>query len=454
MKLRNLLPCVCGATAAILAAPVAHALSLSVDGSGDAIVLPYYTVADGQSTIFSVVNHSDEAKAVRVLIAEGRNGRGALAYNVYLRARDTWAGAIIEGPGGVPMVVSNDTTCTAPAIPAGGEMLRDALFSGSRDDDLGDDIARLQTGQIELIEMATLTGAPAAQLAAGECNALRARLSSGGAWAADPLADTAAPTGGISGEARLVDVAGGTAMDIPSFGFTGFSGVSRHGVPSVNFADVRIYRPTLAPQQSEFMVGSIELPASRAADAASLVLMTAELEGSFSLNDSMHASTDWVVTFPTRAAYLDNRVGGVLPAGTAPVAPFANDPAPTGTAPNCTSSDWQTISRAGDLGPAVDMPLCEQVNVVTLAHAAGNPADANPTFSTAGVEEGRVRLNLRAEHGIAYIDASTKEDGNVIGLPAIGFSLMRLQNANAQPGLLATYAMTGNTVRKYESSVD
>lgn len=65
-----------------MAGPVA-AIDRSFDGSGDAVLLPYFHAADGESTVFTVQNYSDRVKAVRVAVNEGRNGRLTLAFNLY-----------------------------------------------------------------------------------------------------------------------------------------------------------------------------------------------------------------------------------------------------------------------------------------------------------------------------------------------------------------------------------
>ena len=73
-------------TAAVLAglagaagiAGTAQAVNLNPDGLGQVLIYPYYTSNAGNATILSVVNTTDNAKAVKVRFNEGFNSREVL----------------------------------------------------------------------------------------------------------------------------------------------------------------------------------------------------------------------------------------------------------------------------------------------------------------------------------------------------------------------------------------
>ena len=77
-------------TAAVLAglagvagiAGTAQAVNLNPDGLGQVLIYPYYTANDGNQTILSVVNTTDQAKAVKVRFLEGFNSREVLDFNL------------------------------------------------------------------------------------------------------------------------------------------------------------------------------------------------------------------------------------------------------------------------------------------------------------------------------------------------------------------------------------
>lgn len=443
-----------------LIAPATNALEHGQDGTGQAVLLPYYTVHQGLSTVFAVTNHDDIAKAVRVVIAEGRNGRPGLTFNVYLAARDTWSAALVgdaTGTTGAPLLLTSDTTCTSATIPASGVALRNNAYTGARADGLGTGLDRLHRGQIELIELGTLSGAAAQHAQSESCEALRARFDAGGAWAMDVNADVGKPTGRISAEAQIIDVVGGVAFSTEPFALDNFSNVARHGNGSADFNAARIYKPVGSNAQGEFEVhGSRALSA---ADAVSLLMMTVEVEGAFMLNESMDASTRWILTFPTRPAYLDNLPGGEL-SGDITGSLFAI--APGSSAAYCVATTWQTLDRRGMLGAGSELPMCQQVNVVEIVDAAVAPAPDGFEFGTgnaqsgSGPEQGRLRVGLRQDQRSLRYTTGPGPSGNTFafGLPVIALSLMEVRNQAALPGVLASYAIAGRIVRKRDGFVD
>jgi len=110
-------------TAAVLAglagaagiAATAQAVNLNPDGLGQVLVYPYYTANDGNTTILSVVNTTDNAKAVKVRFLEGFNSREVLDFNLYLSHHDVWVAAIAQSDVSNPVVsYETDTFLVIP----------------------------------------------------------------------------------------------------------------------------------------------------------------------------------------------------------------------------------------------------------------------------------------------------------------------------------------------------
>jgi hypothetical protein len=175
-------------TAAVLAglagaaglAGTAQAVNLNPDGLGQVLIYPYYTSNDGNQTVLSVVNTTDQAKAVKVRFLEGYNSREVLDFNLYLSAWDVWVAAIADGgdlgfaeAAGVPHLVVPDTSCTVPylygdGIDAGLDFGLQAFLpyaysgtnnDGGPDEAVGFAIPRAAEGHFEMIEMGTLIDA-------------------------------------------------------------------------------------------------------------------------------------------------------------------------------------------------------------------------------------------------------------------------------------------------------
>jgi hypothetical protein len=452
MKFPALL-CNCATLIAALATTPVSALDQSHDGTGQAVLLPYYSAEQGRATIVSVTNHADQPKAVSFVVAEGRNGRAALAFNIYLSARDSWTGALIGDSGAGARLVSNDESCTVPALPAGGVALRNVRFTGDREDNLGADVERLQRGLVEVVELGTLSGTAASMAQEKNCTALVARFVGDGVWLTQPNADVERPAGGISADAQVVDVAAGVAFDMSPFVIDDFSAAARHGSPATNFTVARLSMPTLEAGQSRFVVGGDAfVAANRPADAMSALFTAAAVEGAFALNPDLDASTEWIVTLPTRQAYLDNRAGGELPVGNTTLAAPFNAATGGGTEAYCNPVTWETIERDGHLFAAVPGKLCYQVESVTFAATNANSLEV----STQGAVEGRMRLGLRPDvHRLPFATGSTSAStAKLLGLPVVVQPLIEVRNQNAQPGVLASYAFSGSTVRTQERVVE
>ncbi|MBA6414276.1 hypothetical protein H2508_14265 [Parahaliea sp. F7430] len=114
-----------GLAAAVAAATVgyvgaAQATELAGNSSlGDLALIPYYTVNDGYATGMSIVNTSDRTQVIKVRLRRAVDSMDALDFSVVLSPEDVYTGTI-AAKGDDIVFVSNDNSCTAPAMPAGG----------------------------------------------------------------------------------------------------------------------------------------------------------------------------------------------------------------------------------------------------------------------------------------------------------------------------------------------
>ena len=173
MKKNVLASAVAGAVAATSLHAVADADSAMYINdrlTGEALVLPFYSAQNGNNTYFSVVNTTNEYKAVKVRMVEAWNSREVLDFNVYMSPKDHFAFNITADGEGAKLVTV-DNTCTVPEIPKVDPddvtlpikrevSFRNALYSkdkggsaaaGDAYDNTGE--FREQVGYIEVIEM-------------------------------------------------------------------------------------------------------------------------------------------------------------------------------------------------------------------------------------------------------------------------------------------------------------
>lgn len=99
------------------------AVSVSTNGSGSAVVVPYYTVNGGWETLVNITNTTANSLAVKVRLHEARNGRSVMNFNVALSPLDVWTAFIQPDADGRPVLRTTDTSCTSPAT-IGSEGLR------------------------------------------------------------------------------------------------------------------------------------------------------------------------------------------------------------------------------------------------------------------------------------------------------------------------------------------
>jgi hypothetical protein len=453
------------AIAAALASPATLGVSLNPDGFGQALIYPYYTVrsvgGNAFHTYLSVGNSTSDAKALRVRIREGRNGREALSFNLYLAPNDMWAGAVVPTADGAQLVTA-DASCTDPPFPNGALALRRDAFT----DGLGDTLDRTREGFVEILEMATLTGQAASAIGhdpAGvpiDCGYLRATP--------DPA--VAAPTGGLWGTLTLINVNSGQDFTLDATALDSLASRSYFrpaADPYPDFAAAEI-DPVSVVLGERYARGHLHRSTwSRPQDAVSAVLMSSSWTFDYTVDPETASATDFVVTLPTRHYY-------VLPNET--IAPFYS---PAGWSPTCAGAG---SSRPGEALAAItfnreeldsacraffDLPcstpgaLCAASGVASML-PAGRPPEStssvlgSTTLGMAGVDG---RWNALASGGWTRIvptsiNAITGKFGPLpgsvrvdldsgqtlageftfFGLPAIGFSVRTFNNGRLSCG--------------------
>ncbi len=480
----------------------AQAVNINPDGIGQVLIYPYYTTNGGNTTLISVVNSSDQAKAVKVRFLEGQNSREVLDFNMYMSAYDVWAAALYND-NGTPTLVTSDSTCTVPYIynPEDGygsqAFLPYALTDGG-----SSDISRTAEGHLEMIEMGTLVditegSATAAThvvdpetgaVAPADCQQLvdawtdpnNQVQGDEGYWLQNPFTDMEAPSGGLFGGASVVNVTAGTmysydARAINGFATDVFAGELLHQppgstAPSLNSGDVMDAHVFGADGS---VINSSGL--TRGVDAVSFVFMHDQIMNEYTTESEVGASTEWVVTFPTKAFYTYQPSSGSANA----VAPFTStwDGELPGACEVVTlDTIWdreeQTITGTPgqpvppivspappnpNLQPIIPFELCFETSVIEFGPASGSSTAIlgstnfhNIDNTELGFETGWVRLQLddysydanqngQIDNGEDSL--SRDELGGLQGLPVTGFAVERFQNAFLGDGadVLANY---------------
>ena len=347
----------------------AQAVNINPDGLGEVLIFPYYTTNADNFTILSVVNTSDEAKAVKVRFLEGKNSREVLDFNLYMSKYDVWTASVymgLEDPVNepdadlVPMMATGDNSCTVPYIygrgnrPFGAEGGQAAFLPYAMNDEEGydpddlttlGDISRATEGHFEVIEMGVLTdedmkSATAithvkGELPAGGCAQLVAAWTDPddltdddeGYWLGDyindddvqlgPFLDMDDPIGGLFGGAAIVNVGDGTMYSYDATAVDGFSSEQMHQMPGNTLPNLNSgdeYTGYVFVDGNTQMHSFYYDDTPRGVDAVSYVFMHDSLMNEYSTNGNIGGSTEWVVTFPTKHFYVyQPNSGSALP---------------------------------------------------------------------------------------------------------------------------------------------
>jgi len=402
--------------------PSVQAVNLATDGLGQVLIFPYYTTRAGWNTLFNITNTSAEVVAIKVRFHEGYNSRDVFDFNVILSPFDVWNGTLSNGAGDVPIFGTSDTTCTVPAIPAGGQLFQGGVaagllaYTGTAADGGPVTTDRMREGYVSVIMMGS---SPVAGLAANAVHAAGVPASCAnlrnafGLVAPNTIAGLKAAfpnyaVNPLKGAFSLVNAASGWNASGSAVTLADFYDPTVVGAPA-NLITAQLppasvggvytdsfHQPELSSANT---VGEVLLatgaPASTGAvtgaDAVSFVLQRGSVVNQWanlaaSATNPWTVLADWVVTFPTKRFYADTathefagratgRTG--LPAGLAPFTNAFGAPGISCDAVGYTIYNREELPFTAVSGPVFSPAptpegntLCREVNVLTFGAAA------------------------------------------------------------------------------------
>ncbi|MDX1410333.1 MAG: hypothetical protein R3330_19415, partial [Saprospiraceae bacterium] len=320
-------------------AGTAQAVNINPDGLGQVLIYPYYTSNGGNQTLLSVVNTTEDAKAVKVRFLEGYNSREVLDFNMYMSAYDVWVAAIADDGAGTPTLYIPDSTCTVPYLfeqdsdgdGVGEQAFLPFAYTGANEDGGPTDIGRAAEGHFEMIEMGNVTDETATAKTLGSASAATHVVSEdgprprdcqqlvdnwtifgvgpNGMWITDNSLDIERGNGGLFGGAAIVNANNGTMYSYDARALQGYDnsddahlhfvpGDVQPGLNDGNRTDATVFF-------GEPLAEAVTLTYPRGVDAVSAVFMKENIMNEYNIETGLNALSEWVITFPTKNFYVD-----------------------------------------------------------------------------------------------------------------------------------------------------
>lgn len=457
-----------------------QAVYLNSDGTGQVLLFPYFNAQPGYVTNINLVNSTDQTKAVKVRIRDGRNSNDILNFNLYMPPADSWSGSLQMGSNSkgqqVGMLTSKDRTCAMPmefsAKCGEGECEIQRPFQGF--EAYGVTPQDTREGYVEVIEMGVVT-------ASKVTNGVRQKYANpencqvvADAWedklfmagSGKSAKSLSKPTGGLFGSSAVINLEQGNAMNIDPVAIDNYSTEPQHYNPT----DSSTYSlPSLASgnvTQSSKMVqtatGDSELVVTqwKTIDDPCLndgdkltgacgtnpypiahALLAPYLMNEYWLDPSLgyDAHTDWVVTFPMKKhgihknsndvlANVENNIfdnGGGNAAGLAAVFGFAP---PKGVGSKALVGNQSVLEREVNVLSFESLDPSYNASRTVLSSPTAQAISVGP-FVTGWARLGFANYNLAAgfksaqSYGPkAYANAYNANSPIYQGVPAVGFA--------------------------------
>lgn len=446
----------------LVAATSASAVSLNPRGMGQALIYPYYTVKKNQDTLVTIGNASSVGKAVGVLVKEGINGRWVQDFTLYLSAHDVWTGRISRSSNGEGATLfTSDHSCTyAPQGGATGVPLNASFYNGGAfpPDGGPSGLDRTEEGFITVVALGDIEPGSPLDLAtqpvqngapnAGMPPCTESEINN------NAIGSLLVPGEGLFGSSAIVNVGEGTFFadsalalsDLTDLVLFNGTGAFRDPLALANSSESADY--SVFANLFDANGRALSVRYENGIDAVSAVLMSDAIDNDYLVSAGLGANTDWIVSFPTKPFYTD----AVFYNLTAPgyKAPFVESfgqvvAGQSRVQTSCTAYDQEALALGGSTACTLTLPYT--VNLVSFLNTdAEHPVSgvfgaALATNLRPSAQAGYVHLGLDPANERHVLGSGLTEQGTVElnGLPAVGFMVYNIINANAQAGQLANY---------------
>jgi len=269
------------------------AVMLSPDKQGQVLIFPYFGTLGGNNSLITIANNHYKASALKVHFRD-RQGEAALSFNLYLEGNGSWVAALSQVNGETHLELP-DASCILPAL----------------DDGSGSVVVPLTSGFLEVIEMGVISDSDIwSEINDFDCDALSALWAEEGQWNSDPSFGLEPPNGGLRGSASIINVTQGSMYSFVATALTEFSDIPQHTAPDALLPDLTTAHDAGTDEGFTTSItcnekSCVEDTWDRPVDAVAATLMAHSLNGEFSIEPGVGASSEAILTFPLRKFYFD-----------------------------------------------------------------------------------------------------------------------------------------------------
>ncbi len=453
-----------------------QAMQVANDNVGQVLIYPYYSVRNDLNSLVTVVNTTDQVKALKIRFLEGKNSREVLDFNLYLAAYDVWTAGLVYSESTLPSfegqptvkILTNDNSCTVPVI--NNQEFLPYAFTGDFNDGLNQDMSRVTEGSVEILEMGTVIGddADAATHILGtpqDCQQLINNWTApNGKWIVDSSVNIIDPdgSGGLYGSMSLIDVQKGIDMSYDASAIVNFNTDEMHAFPGDLIPNLSSGNNSMTAILTN--EGLLETRWVSPLAAVTALFMQEHISNDYSIEEPINAETEWVNFFPTKNFHIDPFWNSIVPGF-----PFTMHLNENGACEDYIFSSYnrEQERHVGPPRPPVGIvppggigeqfpSNCWSINVAdinsgtntnslfdSLLASRPGPGYENARYDDLTYQNGWMQQDFVIGTGTTnLIGLGANGDKHWIsGLPVIGFVAQKYTNGNSQPGLLANYGV-------------
>jgi hypothetical protein len=483
-----------GGVAGTAGAQTSNFLSFNNDGVGHILIVPYFSTQGGNATLLNIVNTDTvNGKAVKIRFRGASNSDDIFDFQLFMSPGDVWTANISQGASGLSRMSTSDKSCTLPA-----NINQDFITSRLNTVDLSGDALANETreGYVEILNMADITSASGTTTVwfATKHNAAGVAPCTASILESLTQGDTrlALPTTGLMANWTIINVPqtttwAGEAATLQAQVTTGVAGTGRNVFwpqTATALTPTQIADNTADPlfiaglvEAASYDLPDLSTPYTAApgnpidqANDLSNAMAVRSVANEYLSSPTIGATTDWVVSKPTRRYYVAVDYEAVTPAARL-VTNFDDNSEPGAVYYRSKLTDGNTTTGNTVMGNAANggktYQACTQVTSVkffnreegspaagsSIVISPGQPAPApslcgevsvlgiNSPVSPLQASVSRFNLTLPAGFvdgwGLLTIDNSFGSDA--LGLPMLVRQFSKATNPAVAAGVSGTF---------------